>query len=424
MAISVYKQHGYKCEFIDPVSDDFYCKECSLVARSLTFTSCCGESYCQACIADTQEQAKPCPECGEENFTTLHLIKFQQRLGGLQVYCSMKKRGCSWSGTLEQLDAHLDLDQDNCQYLYISCPLECDQSILKNKLKHHVAEECIKREYVCQHCAFKGTYEVVVDTHWKECPFFPLLCPNLCGVTYGRGLMEDHITKCPLEEVACEFTGVGCVGKFRREKQEEHNSQNTHKHLTIIAAAAVKMNQQLLQKLKEMEQKFLKLQQEKSSQNEAAQNTFINFFLNRTFGIENFSQEKAKDMESDWMSPAMYSHVCGYKFCIGIDASGYDDENGNTIDVYLWAVPGEYDHQLEWPVQARFNIELLNQQGGENVKSTTTREWGKPVQPFTCIGWFGCIKNGIFQHFLEYSKLESFLRNDTLYFNLSNITIC
>ena len=62
---------GCQCEFIDSVPEDFYCKKCTLVARRLTFTSCCGESYCHACITDIQEQGKPCPACEKEAFTTV-----------------------------------------------------------------------------------------------------------------------------------------------------------------------------------------------------------------------------------------------------------------------------------------------------------------------------------------------------------------
>ena len=61
---------GYQCEFIDSVHDKFYCKKCTLVARGLTYTSCCVESYCHACIADIQQEDKPCPECGQQNFTS------------------------------------------------------------------------------------------------------------------------------------------------------------------------------------------------------------------------------------------------------------------------------------------------------------------------------------------------------------------
>ena len=475
MAVSNHPQ-GSLCEFIDPVSDDFYCKKCTLVARKLTFTSCCGDSYCQSCIADTKKQARPCPACGEEGFTTLQQIKFQQRIRGLQVYCSMKRRGCGWSGTLEQLDTHLDPDLDNCQYVDTSCPFNCKQTIPKNKMEQHVAEECVQRDYGCQHCAFKATYEVVVDTHWPECVYLPLPCPNLCGVTCERGLMEDHMAMCPLEEVACEFTGVGCDRKLKREEQEEHTRQNTHKHLTITAAAAVKMKEQLLQKIEEQEQiskqqkqkldkqeqklekqeqknqqlevklentvekleQVIKLQEKKieemeqkfeqllkeSDQNKVALKEITECIdLKRTFEIENFSKEKAKDKISDWNSPALYTHAFGYKFCIGIDANGYGGGRGKAILVELWAMEGEYDHQLKWPAQATFTIELLHQQGGQNVQHTTTRGWRKPDRPYTHIGEFGDIEYAGTIHFIEHYELSGFLRNDTLYFHITKITI-
>ena len=76
---------GYKCEFIDSVFDDLYCKKCTLVARRLTVTICCGESFCKVCIADLKEQGKPCPECGEKDFTTFEHVKNMKRINCLQA---------------------------------------------------------------------------------------------------------------------------------------------------------------------------------------------------------------------------------------------------------------------------------------------------------------------------------------------------
>ena len=236
---------GYQCEFIDSVPEDFYCKKCTLVARRLIFTSCCEESYCHACITDIQEQGKPCPACEQEAFTTVELMKYQKKVNQLQVYCSLKERGCDWSGTLEQLDTHLNPDQDNCQYVDTKCPLNCHMTIPKNKVEQHVVQHCAKRPYVCQHCNFKATYEEVVDKHLPECRYVPLQCPNLCGVTFERDFMEDHMKMCRLEEVECEFSGVGCDGLFRREDQEEHTRQNSQKHLTLTASLAVETKEQL-----------------------------------------------------------------------------------------------------------------------------------------------------------------------------------
>ena len=256
MAASKFSQ-GYKCEFVvDCVSDYLYCKKCTLVARKLNITTCCGESYCNACITVTQEEGKPCPACGEKDFDIVGHIKNQKQINCLQVYCSMKENGCNWSGTLEQLDTtHLDPDQDNCQYVDTKCPLNCHVTIPKNKVEQHVAQHCARRPYVCQHCNFKATYEEVVDTHLPECKYVPLQCPNLCGVNFERDFMEDHMKMCRLQEVGCEFSGVGCDGQFIREDQEEHTRQNSQKHLTLTASLAVETKEQLQQKLLEQDKK-------------------------------------------------------------------------------------------------------------------------------------------------------------------------
>ena len=283
----------------------------------------------------------------------------------------MKERGCDWSGTLEQLDTHLDPDQDNCQYVDIKCPLNCHMTIPKNKVEKHVAQHCAKRPYVCQHCNFKATYEEVVDKHLPECKYVPLQCPNLCGVTFERDFMEDHMKMCRLEEVGCEFSGVGCDGRFIREDQEEHTRQNSQKHLTLTPSLAVETKEQLQQKLLEQDKKHkeeegdlrqkieeqenkieeqekklnaqviehreevvqklaeqkkmleeffeLKLQcldqkllelTKKSNQNEInIKKVSCVISLDRTFEMTNFSQEKAKDELCDWRSPAMYTRV-------------------------------------------------------------------------------------------------------------------
>ena len=56
MASSSDQTQGYQCEFIDSVPENFYCKKCTLVARRISITTCCGESFCYSCTADTQEQ--------------------------------------------------------------------------------------------------------------------------------------------------------------------------------------------------------------------------------------------------------------------------------------------------------------------------------------------------------------------------------
>ena len=95
--------------------------------------------------------------------------------------------------------------------------------------------------------------------------------------------------------------------------------------------------------------------------------------LSNTFIMKDFSIERKKDKVDDWKSPAMYTHVCGYKFCIRVDASGSGPGHGNYLNVKVWLMPGKYDSQLKWPANANITIELGNQHGGESISFT----WGR-----------------------------------------------
>ena len=151
----------------------------------------------------------------------------------------------------------------------------------------------------------------------------------------------------------------------------------------------------------------------KCVQNEGKLSMMPRIYLDLRFEMKNFSREKAKDKSSDWMSPAMYTHVCGYKFCIGVDANGYSDGHGKSICIDLYSMSGEYDDQLKWPTNAKFTVELINQKGGENIRHSSTLKWKKHNY------YVGCIH----QSFLEHSKLHSFLNNDTLNFYVSEVEL-
>ncbi len=299
---------GFKCEFVDSVPEDFYCKKCSLVARELVMTDCCGESYCHSCIADSLQQGQSCPACGELDFTIFHQKKYHKRINALTVNCTMKERGCGWSGTLDKLDTHLDPDLDNCQYVDTKCPLHCLLTVPKNKVDQHVAQECTKRPHVCQHCGFKATYEEVMDTHLPECKYVPLVCPNRCGVTFERDFMEDHMKMCRLEEISCEFRNVGCDGSFSREDEDKHTRENSHKHLTLTASLAAHNKEQLLHKLLEQEEKHKEMEaemREKLQQQEKTteqQEKMIKLLENKFTTMEKENKEHKQEVAMLWQT--------------------------------------------------------------------------------------------------------------------------
>ena len=54
---------------------------------------------------------------------------------------------------------------------------------------------------------------------------------------------------CHLEEVECEFSGMGCEERPRREDQEEHTRQSTQKHIALTATATIKTREVVQLKL-------------------------------------------------------------------------------------------------------------------------------------------------------------------------------
>ena len=577
---------GYEYVFVDPVPDDFYCKQCSLVARRLTITSCCGESYCNGCINSTQQDNKPCPGCGQESFETLQQVKYQKKILSLRVHCSLKEKGCGWCGPLEHLDAHLDPDTGDCEFTDTPCPLKCQQKVSKKNLEHHLTKECVKRDYVCPYCSFKASYEIVTDSHWSKCKYYPLVCPNRCGVTCERPTMEDHLKICRLQQVECQFKQIGCLEKFSREDLEEHIREKAQTHLTMMAATSVKMQQEFQAKLQEQEGRFeekqadfqaklqeqerrfeekqaefqaklqeqegrfeekqaqfqaklqeqegrfeekqaqfqakmqeqegrleekqaefqVKLQEQEgrfeekqaefqaklqeqegrfeekqaalkqefkqkqtaqdqeklSAQEEKFQaklqelegrfkeNTLAQIQalkatekeefrrscgLSRKFTMEGFNEQKAAISKSlsgskcGWHSPPMYTRQCGYKFRIGIDANGFRDSYGKSVNVELWKMEGEYDDQLKWPVKVKLTLELINHfENGENKICTLTktyRKWDSYVAPA-----FLNVPDEDYYHFISHSELPlnpatrtHFLKDDALHFKITQITI-
>ena len=405
---------GHKCRFIDSVLEDFYCKKCTLVARRLTVTACCGESFCQTCIGSIQDNKEPCPVCGAVEFITFDHVRSQKRINNLQVYCSMKERGCGWSGALEQLDTHLDPHQDNCQYVDTKCPLNCLKTIPKNNLDDHLAQHCVKRAYVCWYCSFKATYEEVVDTHLPQCKYVPLDCPNKCGVLQQKLLEldqrhqeEEEKLKKKIEEQEVKLEQQ----EKRLDEQEKmlialekgHKEESWKKNLRI-ATVSTRNDYQNIQ---------LKTALQKLSQNVASLSSMGN--LGHSFVMGDFSKERAK--EDIWKSPAMYTHVCGYKFCIGVRANccwtTFKSGHGRSVKVSVYVMPGEFDDWLPWPARAKFTVELVNKKSGENAKCTSRpQEWFQPEDLVYCTS----LDRSLGGSFIEHFELQEFLHTDKLQF--------
>ena len=247
---------GYECEFVDQVPEDYFCKLCKHVAREPTIASCCTEVLCKACIDAIIQDKKPCPSCEDVETESLGPHKkYTSKILALEARCTMKDRGCPWTGQLQHLNAHLDATTGDCQYVDVQCPKKCVQKVQKRNVDAHLANECPNRYYRCPHCNFASTF-CVVSKHFDVCRYYPLACPNRCGVTFERDDLEDHMKMCRLEGVECAFAKAGCPANFIRENEDTHMDQNTQKHLALMPAATLKISQDFEQKLREQQEVF------------------------------------------------------------------------------------------------------------------------------------------------------------------------
>ena len=432
---------GYQCEFVGPVPEQLLCKSCKLVPKKLYTTDCCAERFCQACIEQPLNDKKPCPSCGEADFSTLLIKGAQKKILALQVRCAIKQKGCEWVGQLEQLDAHLDTD---CQYVDVECPTKCDHKVQKRNLATHLEMDCHKREFMCPYCTYKATFEIVSNVHWPECLLFPLKCPNRCGVTCEREFFDDHMQICSLEEVQCEVSFAGCKEKFLRQDQDDHMKQNVERHLKLTATATLRIKQELHQKDSEMKQALKQVQQQlqekdgelkqelqkkdeamkalKDDMNQelkkrddelklklkekdqqvresAAEVTALKKQLQETdqkftamFNIlfttriptyhimitmDNYAELKRRNTR--WESERFYTHPGGYQCFIIVRPHGQCKGHGTHVSVWLCSVEGQFDGTLPWPAKATFTLQLLNQlRDQDHVTVTNSFLWEKP----------------------------------------------
>ena len=405
------KAGGYQCEFVDGVPEEFVCKSCKLVAREAALTSCCGEHFCHGCISSDIETKQQCPVdfCAKKDVKIFPHNGYRRKIQALLVHCTMKERDCEWVGKLEHLDAHID---GECQHVSVECPSKCDQKIQKCNVAIHLQEDCPKREFMCCHCNFKATFEIVSEQHWPVCSYLPVRCPNECGVTGEREIMEYHIKQiCPLEEIECDLNYAGCQGKFLRQDQEVYMERNTQKHLSLLAAATLRISRECDLKLRDKDDEMKVLLREKDQQIKAMEEKFQEELQERdqrikatateltvlkkqlskldtkfniaadtlpySFTIANFKRLKREG--TAWTSDYFYTHPRGYQCYIAVWLNGLGQGRGTHVTVDLYSVPGEFDFSLLWPANATITLELLNQHRDQDHRSVT-REfvWERP----------------------------------------------
>ena len=170
--------------FVREVPDYMKCNVCFNIFVEPQLLSCCGRNICKHCIENhiqrvsSQTDQKPsCPYCREEEFQQIKNSALEVSVNQLKVQCPYQSNGCGWNGALKHGRLHL-----------------------------------------------------------KECKFFLIDCPNLCGCEkFSRSKLSDHLSKCTHQYTSCPFQEVGCEAEMLREEMNGHANDDIHQHLLLIA---------------------------------------------------------------------------------------------------------------------------------------------------------------------------------------------
>ena len=324
----------------------------------------------------------------------------RSEINQLKIKCSNRGEGCGWVGELGQLKKHLESEK-GCGFVIVGCPNKCQPgyATVRKELAVHLKSECVLRPYQCKYCGHKDTYQgitgttirssgdgdvvTVGDSHYSGCPAYPLTCPNKCGATgVKRKDMDDHRSKCPLEQVECPFAETGCGGMTCRRQFDEHLATSQQQHLLLMLGAykEVKSNLQgteaklketeanLQAKLKETETKLAVAEArllEMEAKLKAVEAKVTTAATQSTQAISGGSPYLKKCGDSivitipnvtqhfhggkPWHSPPFYVGE-GYKMCFVV-AKGVDI-GGHTIQfsVSIQLLQGEHDDKLKWPL--------------------------------------------------------------------------
>ncbi|CAI8002704.1 TNF receptor-associated factor 6 [Geodia barretti] len=243
-------------DFEERPSQDFFCPVSLELLLEPQQTSCCGNHLSlEVATRLRREAGKACPVCNGEQWSAMPDKYHRRKVHEIRVRCWNKDSGCGWVGEV-------------------------------NELKRH-AVSCDKRPWECEYCGLKCTVGEGEGKHWPHCHKFPEPCPNGCEVgSVERCGMEQHLSVCPLEHVACEMKEFGCSVVVPRRELATHMRESELQHLTAMTALNLRLTRQLQQESAERDRKMERLQLEVKELNTNE--------VKSSFQVKELTQEVAK----------------------------------------------------------------------------------------------------------------------------------
>ena len=381
-------------DFVERPSQDFFCPVSLELLLEPQQTSCCGNHLSLEVAARLRREGKACPVCNGEQWSAMPDKYHRRRVHEVRVRCWNKDSGCGWVGEV-------------------------------NELKRH-AVSCDKRPWECEYCGLKCTVGEGEGKHWPDCHKFPEPCPNGCEVgSVERCGVEQHLSVCPLEPVACEMKEFGCSVVVPRRELATHMRESELQHLTAMTALNLRLTRQLQQESAERDRRMEQLTQEVAKMScclnkvqqvslHVEQHTAAMCLGKRIFTVDHYRKNKsrAKDELScvDSCSDKCYTRHNGYAFRLVIR---FYDPKYSDIGAFLQFLEVEELKTVTFEV----TLELLNQAGDHHHLTRQMTLYANVKQE---------IEHEIDQSLIGYTDLEKkgevqYMMNDCLKFRI-NVT--
>ncbi len=384
-------QNGPTYDFVGKVSEELVCKLCSKVLRDPRQVVCCGAHYCQSCIEKRIIANYTCPSCKTQNFNHFRDVHFEQRVNTLKIYCPHHKKGCKWMGEMNGVKSHLT-GNPGCGYAISPCPNKCGHSLPRKDLRDHLTKQCEYRKVRCQYCSHEDAFKAITKEHYNVCVNYPMKCPYNCGAKgIRRADLPKHEDGCPLRPVDCPFMKAGCKTRPHQKDMGDHLAANSPSHIELMSKSLDSLQQRVQKSEREASRKMEELDQlqrtEESNrrimgkkllaiarnadellkscaegQRFAVQSirslTDEAFHLKSigqplVFQMVNFSEFKRTG--KTWYSAPFYV-ADGYKMCLAVNANGIGAGQGAFISISLCLMQGEFDDELNWPIELPFHL--------------------------------------------------------------------
>ncbi len=411
---SVRSDFDESVDFVERPSDEYQCPICFKVVREPFLTNCCGARFCKRCIVGWKEKEDACPMCREE-FRCMPDKRLLREIREMKVHCLRRSSGCQWIGTYNSLRHHLKTE---CEHEIVPCSKGCDASMPRKQLLDHLQNACSLRMVVCEFCQFEGTYSVV-QVHKRRCGLVPESCPNVCGAEpLERHYMDQHLSVCPLQTVACDFSHVGCTTRVQRKDLRQHIQEDIAHHVKQMAAKLRELRQVNTSLHMALEDQHRKEHELKAYAGSIRRSVPVVPF---DFTYDQYSRRDA--VGGIWMGPAFYTHYKGYKLGPKIYPHGHDHGKAhfNYISLFFSTLRGEFDDELHWPVRLQMTVEILNPRYPE----------GEPWQPSPPVETIQIGRTTVghlkgqqgWKIFIKPSDAQRYLKEDCLHFRITNIEI-